>query len=332
MRKNKEDPGLQEHVVDSSALVQAINLKKYYPVYSGVFRRIKGYVRAVDGVSLSIRQGESLVLVGESGSGKTTLGMLLSKLTQPTSGKIIFKGLDITDKIPKKLRRKIRVVFQDPYASLNPRIKILGQVIEPLIAEGIEKKEAEEKGYKVLEAVGLGTELASKYPHELSGGQRQRAVIARALVTDPEFLVLDEPTSMLDVSIQAQILNLLKRLKQEYSLTYLFITHNLAVARYIGDRIAVMYLGRIVETAPKRTLFSNPLHPYTKALLSAYPAPDPEKPWNPEIPVDIAINPVKLPGGCRFHPRCPLAMEKCKSGTPELVRAEKEHYVECFLY
>ena len=329
--KSEGSPGPSKGVA-SNVLVRAIGLKKYYPVYGGLFKRVRGYVKAVDGVSLTIRQGESLVLVGESGSGKTTLGMVLAKLIPPTSGRILFKGIDVTESIPRRLRRKIRMVFQDPYASLNPRIKILGQVIEPLVAEGAERREAEERGYKVLEAVGLDAELAGKYPHELSGGQRQRAVIARALVTEPEFLVLDEPTSMLDVSIQAQILNLLKRLKREYSLTYLFITHNLAVARYIGDRIAVMYLGRIVEEAPRRTLFKNPLHPYTKALLSAYPAPDPDKPWNPEVPEDIAMNPAEPSPGCRFHPRCPLAMEKCKASMPQPVEVEREHYVECFLY
>ncbi len=315
-----------------SALVEALNLRKYYPVYGGLFKRIKGFVRAVDGVNLAIREGESLVLVGESGSGKTTLGMLLAKLIQPTSGRIIFKGVDVTEKIPRSLRRKIRVVFQDPYASLNPRIKILDQVIEPLLSEGVDRGEAEERGYKVLESVRLDSDLASKYPHELSGGQRQRAVIARALITEPDFLVLDEPTSMLDVSIQAQILNLLKKLKTEYSLTYLFITHNLAVARYIGDRIAVMYLGRIVEMAPKRVLFSNPLHPYTKALLSAYPPPDPEKGWEPEVPEDMATNPANPPKGCRFHPRCPLAFEDCRVRAPETLEVEREHYVECLLY
>ncbi len=318
--------------LENKPLVKTVDLRKYYPVYGGIIKRVIGYLKAVDGVTLTISKGESLSVVGETGSGKTTLGLLLAKLLEPTSGKIFFKGIDITKSVPKKLRRKIRMVFQDPYASLNPRIKIIDQVVEPLIAEGLEKNVAYDKGFKMLESVGLDSDLAKKYPHELSGGQRQRVVIGRALITEPEFLILDEPTSMLDVSIQAQILNLLKKLKREFSLTYLFITHNLAVARYIGDRVAVMYLGQIVELADKRTLFKNPLHPYTKALISAYPPPDPEKPWEPLVPEDIAINPISPPSGCRFHPRCPYAMKKCKNIEPKMVRVNYGHYVKCLLY
>ena len=310
-------------------LLNVVNLKKYF--VSGGLLSKKIIVKAVDGVSLTISKGESLSVVGETGSGKTTLGLLLAKLIEPTSGKIFFKGMDITKNIPKRLRRKIRMVFQDPYASLNPRMKIIDQVVEPLVSEGLEKKVAYEKGFKILESVGLDSDLAGKYPHELSGGQRQRVVIARALITEPEFLILDEPTSMLDVSIQAQILNLLKKLKAKFSLTYLFITHNLAVARYIGDRIAVMYLGQVVEIADKKTLFKNPIHPYTKALISAYPPPDPEKPWEPIVPEDIAVNPVNPPPGCRFHPRCPFATEKCRKEEPELRKIGDNHYVKCFL-
>jgi len=317
--------------MSNGELVETVDLKKHYPVYGGIIKRVIAYLKAVDGVTLTISKGESLSVVGETGSGKTTLGLLLAKLIEPTSGKIFFKGVDVTKTIPKKLRRKIRMVFQDPYASLNPRMKIIDQVVEPLVSEGVEKKVAYEKGFKILESVGLDSDLAGKYPHELSGGQRQRVVIARALITEPEFLILDEPTSMLDVSIQAQILNLLKKLKTKFSLTYLFITHNLAVARYIGDRIAVMYLGQVVEIADKKTLFENPIHPYTKALISAYPPPDPEKPWEPLVPEDIAVNPISPPSGCRFHPRCPYAMEKCKNVEPEMVRVNNKHYVKCLL-
>jgi len=313
-------------------LIKAIDLKKYYPVYSGILKKVKAWLKAVDNVTLYIRRGESLGVVGESGSGKTTLGMVLSKLIEPTAGRIFFRDIDISFSIPKDLRRKIRIVFQDPYAALNPRIRIIDQVIEPLIASGVSKSIAIEKGLKVLDLVGLSQEIASKYPHELSGGQRQRVVIARTLITDPEFIVLDEPTSMLDVSIQAQILNLLKTLKNKYSLTYLFITHNLAVARYICDRIAVMYAGKIVETADRSEIFREPLHPYTKALISAYPPPDPDIVWEPEIPEELTIDLTNPPPGCRFHPRCPLAMDICRKEEPPEIEIKKGRYVKCWLY
>ncbi len=316
----------------SNILIKAIGLKKYYPIYSRILRKVKTWLKAVDDVTLYIHKGESLGIVGESGSGKTTLGMVLAKLIEPTAGRIFFRDIDISSSIPKDLRRKIRVVFQDPYAALNPRIKIIDQVVEPLIANGIEKHIAIEKGFKVLDLVGLSQEIASKYPHELSGGQRQRVVIARALITDPEFLILDEPTSMLDVSTQAQILNLLKILRARYSLTYLFITHNLAVARYICDRIAVMYAGKIVELADKSEIFRKPLHPYTKALISAYPPPDPDMVWEPEIPEELMIDLANPPTGCRFHPRCPFAMDMCSRKEPPIIDTGNNHYVSCWLY
>jgi len=313
-------------------LIKVIDLKKYYPVYSGILKKVKAWLKAVDNVTLYIQRGESLGVVGESGSGKTTLGMVLSKLIEPTAGRIFFKDIDISFSIPKDLRKKIRIVFQDPYAALNPRMRIIDQVIEPLIASGVSKSIAIEKGLKVLDLVGLSQEIASKYPHELSGGQRQRVVIARALITDPEFIVLDEPTSMLDVSIQAQILNLLKTLKTKYSLTYLFITHNLAVARYICDRIAVMYAGKIVEVADRSEIFKEPLHPYTKALISAYPPPDPDIVWEPEIPEELTIDLTNPPPGCRFHPRCPFAMDICRKEEPPEIEIDKGRYVKCWLY
>jgi peptide/nickel transport system ATP-binding protein len=316
----------------SDILVKTISLKKYYEVRSKFLKRIIGYVKAVDGVDLEIKRGETLGLVGESGSGKSTLGLILSKLTEPTSGKYIFKGVDVTKTPLKTFRGKIRIVFQDPYSALNPRLKIKESLIEPLIVQGFDKEEALAKATEYLKLVGLSREHLEVYPHMLSGGQKQRVIIARALITEPEFIVLDEPTSMLDVSTQAQILELLKNIKLKKNITYLFITHNLAVARYISDTIAIMFAGQIMEIGNKNTIFSNPLHPYTKTLISAYPPPDPTIQWLPEIPEDISSLSDHYEQGCKYAKRCPLKRDLCLKSTPELIEVEENHSVRCHLY
>jgi oligopeptide/dipeptide ABC transporter ATP-binding protein len=316
----------------SDILVKTVNLKKYYEVRSKFLKRVIGYVKAVDGVDLEIKRGETLGLVGESGSGKSTLGLVLAKLIKPSDGNYFFNSVDVTYGFPKNFRGKIRIVFQDPYSALNPRLKIVDSVIEPLIVQGIDKKKAREKAIEYLKLVGLNEDYLENYPHMLSGGQKQRVVIARALITEPEFLILDEPTSMLDVSTQAQIIELLKKIKNEKNLTYLFITHNLAVARYLSDTIAIMFSGQIVEIADKKTIFSNPLHPYTKTLLSAYPSPDPSSTWSPEIPEDINNNTLTYNQGCRYASRCPLRKDLCLKTSPELIEVENNHKVRCHIY
>lgn len=317
--------------MDSDVLVKTVSLKKYYEIRSRFLKRVIGYVKAVDGVDLEVKRGETLGVVGESGSGKTTLGLILAKLVRPTDGRYIFKGIEVTRELPQSLRGKIRIVFQDPYSALNPRLRIEDSIIEPLIALGYSRREAIERSVEYLKLVGLGEQHLEAYPHMLSGGQRQRVVIARALVSEPEFVVLDEPTSMLDVSTQAQILQLLRDVKMKKKLTYLFITHNLAVARYISDTIAVMFAGQIVEIGSRRSIFSNPLHPYTKSLISAYPSPDPTKEWKPEIPEDTA-NSKLYEGGCIYASRCPLKRDVCLKSAPELLEVESGHRVKCYLY
>ncbi|MCS7111452.1 MAG: ABC transporter ATP-binding protein [Ignisphaera sp.] len=317
--------------MDSDVLVRTVSLKKYYEVRSRFLKRVVGYVRAVDGVDLEVRRGETIGIVGESGSGKTTLGLVLAKLLQPTDGSYLFKGIEITRELPRNLRGKIRIVFQDPYSALNPRLRIEDSIIEPLVAQGYTKKEAVEKSIEYLKLVGLNEQHLKNYPHMLSGGQRQRVVIARALISEPEFIILDEPTSMLDVSTQAQILQLLKDIKIRKKLTYLFITHNLAVARYISDTIAVMFAGHIVEIGSKESIFSEPLNPYTRSLISAYPSPDPTKDWRPEIPDEIADAKI-YESGCRYADRCPLKRDVCMKYSPELLEVEKGHKVRCHLY
>ncbi len=318
--------------MDSRILVKTEKLRKYYVVRSKILKRVIGYVKAVDGVDLEVKEGETLALVGESGSGKSTLGLVLAKLLKPTDGRYIFKGLDITWSLPKELRSKIRIVFQDPYSALNPRLKVRESVIEPLIVQGYSGKEAVEKAIEYLKLVGLNEEHLKVYPHMLSGGQRQRVVIARALITEPDFIVLDEPTSMLDVSTQAQILQLLKEIKIKRNLTYLFITHNLAVARFIADTIAVMFAGQIVEIGEKNNVFSKPLHPYTNSLISAYPPPDPEAIWKPEIPEESSIENTTNINGCRYADRCPYAKNICRREEPPLIEVIKGHKVKCHLY
>ncbi len=319
-------------------LIAVTDLKKHFALAGMFFVRKLGVVRAVDGVSFSIGEGETLGLVGESGCGKTTTGRTILRLIEPTSGRIEFDGQDITEMSEKELRAvrsKMQAVFQDPYSSLNPRWTIGKIVGEPLSLHSAARgEEAKERIAESLDVVGLSPDLANRYPHEFSGGQRQRVAIARALILRPKFLVLDEPASALDVSVQAQILNLLKKLQSEFKLTYLFISHDLSVVRFMSNDVAVMYLGKIVEYAPKGVLFTSPLHPYTQALLSAIPIPDPEHRGRKRIILPGTLpNPANPPSGCRFHTRCPAYIgEICKSKEPPLVSVGGGHCVACHLY
>jgi oligopeptide/dipeptide ABC transporter ATP-binding protein len=316
-----------------SEILRTDGLVKWYTKKSGVYPRKVTNLRAVDGVSLSVRKGETLGVVGESGCGKTTLARVIMRLTRPTSGSILFEGTDIAGlggRALRPFRRKMQMVFQDPYASLDPRQNVRSAITEPI---GIHKlagrAEANRLAADLVSEVGLNPDHLSRFPHEFSGGQRQRIALAIALAVRPDFIVLDEPTSSLDVSVQAQMLSLLRKLQRDRSLTYMFISHNLAVIREVSDRVAVMYLGRVVEIAPTDRLFSNPKHPYTMALLSSIPIPDPAKrrelmPLSGDVP-----NPVDLPSGCRFRTRCAYATEKCAAVSPALVEVEKDHWVEC---
>jgi peptide/nickel transport system ATP-binding protein len=325
-----------------SEIVRVELLKKYFPVQKSfieqIFTRKLSYVKAVDGVTFSIKKGEIFTLAGESGCGKTTTGRLIVRLIEPTSGKIYFNGEDITHIKGEKLRlirRKMQIVFQDPYASLNPRMKIGDAVGHPLEIHGLANGEEKKRiVLDVLEKVGLTPpeQFINLHPHQLSGGQRQRVALARSIILKPEFIVADEPVSMIDVSLRTTIIDLMLQLRKELGLTYLFITHDLAVAKYISDRIAIMYLGKIIEMGSKENLFLNPMHPYTQALLSAVPVPDPNRKrkmveLKGEVP--SAIN---IPSGCRFHPRCPYGKDECRDKEPQLIEIEKEHFVGCHLY
>jgi oligopeptide/dipeptide ABC transporter ATP-binding protein len=314
-------------------LLEIKNLKTHFPIHAGIIRRQVGAVKAVDDVSLSIEQGETVGLVGESGCGKTTLGRTILRLIEPTAGSIFFDGEDITQKNGSSLkafRRKAQMIFQDPYGSLNPRMtvgNIVGEAIH--IHKLLPKKQIPARVAELLKAVGLEPGHASRYPHEFSGGQRQRIGIARALAVEPKFIVCDEPVSALDVSIQAQIINLLQDLQQKLGLTYLFIAHDLSVVEHISDRVCVMYLGKIVESAPATELYRNPLHPYTQALISAVPMIDPAtKRKRILLPGDVP-SPINPPGGCPFHPRCPIAIETCKSAVPQWRELRPNHWVAC---
>lgn len=316
-----------------SFLLRVQELKKYFPVKRGFFKKPL-YIKAVDGVSFNVSKGETLGIVGESGSGKTTLGLMILKLIKPTAGKIFFKNIDITDMSERKfrkLRRHMGVVFQDPSASLNPRMTVKEALKRPLVIHGIkEEKEINRRIIDILKKVGLGEEHLDRYPHEFSGGQQQRIAIARAIILNPELIVLDEPTSSLDVSVQAQILNLLLKLQRELNLTYLFISHDLTVVRHMSDRIAVMYLGKIVEIAGTDELFGNAMHPYTAALLSAAPLPTPGARKIKRLMVTgEPPSPINLPEGCRFHPRCMYSTEKCKLQEPPLLEVKRGHFVAC---
>ena len=315
-------------------LVEVRNLKKYFPV-KGLLR-VKGYVKAVDGVSFNIERGTTLGLVGESGSGKTTVGKLILRLLEPTSGSVYYDGKDVfklKGKELKEFRRKAQMVFQDPYSSLNPRMTVFQIIMEPVKVHKIKVSDPESFVVKLLYRVGLNETHLYRYPHEFSGGQRQRIAIARVLALRPEFIVLDEPTSALDVSVQAQILELLKDLQRDFNLTYLFISHDLGVVRYMSDYIAVMYLGKIVEYGPAEEVFEKPLHPYTQALFSAIPIPDPvETRRRKRIKVSgEPPSPINPPPGCRFHPRCPIAKDVCRREEPKLEEVESGHYVACWL-
>ncbi len=320
-------------------VLEVVKLKKYYPLAQGFFQNLFSesiYVRAVDEVSFTIKRGEILVLAGESGCGKTTAGKTIIKLLEPTAGKIIFKGDDITflnRKQMKPYRRRMQIIFQDPYESLNPKMNVYDIVSEPLRLNGIcsTKEEEQERVARVMEIVRLSTiaDIYERYPHQLSGGQRQRVAVARALVMDPEFVVADEPVSMLDVSIRAELLNLLLEQRDRTGTSYLFITHDLAVAAYIGDRIGIMYLGVLVEIGDVRSVTQNPQHPYTDALLSAVPSSNPLKKSARKVLRGEPPSPINPPPGCRFHPRCPIAKDLCARAVPKLMKVAKDHWVAC---
>ncbi len=325
-------------MTNADVLIEVRDLKKHYPIKTGLFQRVTGHVKAVDGVSFSIRKGETLGLVGESGCGKTTVARAVLQLQRPTAGSVKLNGTELTDvrgDALRKLRTQMQLVFQNPYSSLNPRMTIGNALMEPMIVHGIARgKEARERAQALLQIVGLNPYFVNRFPSEFSGGQRQRIGIARALSLNPQFVICDEPISSLDVSIQAQIVNLLKRLQGELGLTYLFISHDLRMVRYISNRAAVMYLGKIVETGDSKRLFENPLHPYTKALWSAVPIPDPEIEERRERIVlegDVP-SPANPPAGCHFCTRCPAVMDVCRQVEPELREIEPSHWVACHLY
>jgi oligopeptide transport system ATP-binding protein len=319
------------------ALVRVEHLKKYFPIVRGVFRRTVGWIRAVDDVSFTIYRGETLGLVGESGCGKTTLGRTVLQLYEPTEGKVYYQDTDLTALSHRELRRMTRdmqIIFQDPFSSLNPRMTVGAVVSEPLIIHGIANREEREQTVNaLLKRVGLNPMFASRFPHEFSGGQRQRIGVARALALNPSFIVADEPITSLDVSIQAQVVNLLEDLQEEFDLTYLFITHDLSMVRHICDRVAVMYLGKMVEMAAVEDIYVDPIHPYTQALLSAIPVPDPDVEEERERVIlegDVP-SPANPPKGCNFNTRCPWAVERCFQEEPELKELKPNHWAACFV-
>ncbi len=318
---------------NTQEILQVKNLVKYFPVRGGIFRRVVAWVRAVDDVSFGVKQGETLGLVGESGCGKTTVGRSILRLVPATSGSVSFEGQEMFDMEGadlKKMRRHMQIVFQDPYASLDPRMPVGESISEGLKIHKIgSPQDRFDIVIQTMRKVGLEDYHARRYPHEFSGGQRQRIGIARALALQPKFIVLDEPVSALDVSIQAQILNILQDLQSEFGLTYLFIAHNLAVVEHISDRVAVMYLGKIVEMAAQDELYRNPLHPYTQALMSAIPIPDPTLKRERVILTGDVPSPLNPPSGCRFHPRCPIAQDDCAVDDPELRELKPGHIVAC---
>lgn len=316
-------------------LIVAENLKTYFPVRAGVLQRVVAWVKAVDNVSFTIREGETLGLVGESGCGKTTVSRTLLRLQPATGGSVFFDGEELFTKSKsemKSLRRNMQIIFQDPYSSLDPRMPVGDIIAEGLQIHGVrDRNERNETVQAMLAKVGLNPYHANRYPHEFSGGQRQRIGIARALALQPKFIVLDEPVSALDVSIQSQILNLLRELQREFGLTYLFVAHDLSVVEHISDRVGVMYLGKLVEVTKREELYRNPLHPYTKALLSAIPIPDPRRKHQRIVLTGEVPSPLNPPAGCRFHTRCPLAIERCKHEEPIFEEKSLNHLVACHL-
>ncbi|MBW2120523.1 MAG: dipeptide ABC transporter ATP-binding protein [Deltaproteobacteria bacterium] len=326
------EPGLSH---TSGHLLDIENIKKYFPIRKGIIRKTVGWVQAIDGVSLYISKGEALGLVGESGCGKSTLGKCILKLLEPTAGRIFFDGQDIGTMDcaqTKAYRKKVQAIFQDPYSSLNPRMSVAELVGEPLLVHKLySPAERLGKVENLLNKVGLSADHMPRFPHEFSGGQRQRIGIARALALEPDLIVCDEPVSALDVSVQAQVINLLDDLKAEFDLSYLFIAHDLSVVEHVCDRIAVMYLGKVVEIAKDTQLYTNPLHPYTQALLSAIPQPVPRRQKKRMILTGEVPSPINPPTGCRFHPRCPVRIEVCLHDPPLLRAVNSEHFVACHL-
>jgi oligopeptide/dipeptide ABC transporter ATP-binding protein len=314
-------------------ILQVRDLQQYFPIKGGVFGRTVNYVKAVDGVNFTIYEGETVSIVGESGCGKSTTGRAILRLDEPTSGEVIFQGTNLLSKSKREMRsirKDLQVIFQDPFASLNPR-RSIGQTLEEAmgILNVVPKADRRRRAIELLEQVGLKEEHIDRYPHEFSGGQRQRIGIARALAVEPKLIICDEAVSALDVSVQAQVLNLLKKLQKEYGLTYLFISHDLGVVRHISDRIIVMYLGKVVEIAEKKSLFDNPRHPYTQALLSAIPEPNRKKKKERIILKGDVPSPIDPPSGCRFHTRCPLATDLCRQSDPELKSLGEGHQAAC---
>src|SRR5438132_38405 len=328
---------MADTLVATNTLVDVRDLKMHFPLTRGiVLQRVVGYVRAVDGVSFSIERGRTLGLVGESGSGKTSIGRTIVRLYKPTGGQILFEDQDLAKlegEQLRQMRRRVQMVFQDPFASLNPRFTIGSLIAEPMHIYHVgPNSEIRERTEELLRVVGLRSEYIDRYPHEFSGGQRQRIAVARALSINPEFVIADEPVSALDVSVRAQVLNLLQRLQQQFNLTYLFVSHDLSVVRHVADRIAVMYLGKIVELADRDELYAAPKHPYTKALLSAVPIPDPqiEKHRHRIILTGDLPSPIRIPTGCRFHTRCPMAQDICREVEPAFEAKEgHEHFAAC---
>ena len=320
-------------------LVNVTNMKVHFPVHAGLLRRQTGVVKAVDDITFDVYKGETLGLVGESGCGKSTTGLATLYLVPPTSGTVEFEGVDLTSLSPEELRaqrQRMQMVYQDPYSSLNPRMKVRDIIGEPITVHNLTTSKAEyiERTDQLLDFVGLQRHMAERYPHEFSGGQRQRIGIARALAVNPSFIICDEPVSALDVSIQAQVINLMEDLQQEFDLTYLFVAHDLAVVRHISTRIAVMYLGKIVEIGDRLELYRNPLHPYTKALLDAVPVANPRLEMSREHQIieGEVPSPMNPPSGCSFHPRCPFAKAECRESTPTLEDQGGGHAVSCHLF
>lgn len=329
-----------KHAANKETLVEIQHIKKYFPLKGGLLKRTVGHVKAVDDISLNIIKGETLGVVGESGSGKSTLGRVILRLLEPTEGKILFENNDISHLSNRKMRdyrKDMQIVFQDPFASLNSKMSVGELIEEPLLVQtSATKQERKEKAIELLEKVGLRASDRTKYPHEFSGGQRQRISIARALALNPKFIICDEPVSALDVSIQAQVLNLMKDLQDELGLTYLFIAHDLSVVKHISDRVAVMYLGRIAEIAPKNAIYQDPLHPYTKALLTSIPVVDTGDGINNrrekiKLRGDLP-SPANPPSGCTFRTRCPLVHDRCVVERPELKEISENHFVACHLH